>query len=181
MGLFTSSKQKKKEEMTKVANTFVADIKQKGGLQPIETSILLKKDEKGYLEESEITLKETRMMSKRSGGGVGVRLFKGVYVGGYKGESRSHPELRGIDMGKLVLTNKRLIFDGKTENRIIELNKVLSIEPYLDAIEISTEDRAKSFFFFVKNPYVWITVFQILRNASDPENLKDINLSTEFK
>lgn len=181
MGLFSLSKNKKKEEKIKLANDFIEEIKKKSGLQPITTTIMLKRDEKAFLLEENVIFRETRSVSKRSGAGLGFRLFKGVYVGGYKGEARSHPELRDIDNGSLILTNKRLVFDGSIENKVINLDKILSIQVYLDSIEISIEDKSKSSFFVVKNPYIWGAVFNIIRGVPDPENLKDVNLNIKFE
>lgn len=180
MGFFTSSKDKKKKINIEEAEKFLANIKQQNKLQSISTNISLKKDERAYFEE-DVTLSETRMVSKRTGVGVGFRVFKGVFVGTTKGESRSMPELRNIDVGKLTLTNKRLIFDGSTENRVNDLDKILSVETYIDAIEVSLENKVKSAYFFVKNPFIWSTVFKIIRGVPNPENLKGVNIDIKFQ
>ncbi len=147
----------------------------------MQTSIILKKDEKAFFLEEKVPLKEVRMVSKRSGGGMGVRLFKGVYVGGFQGESRSLPELRDIDSGVLILTNKRLVFDGMIENKSLDLDKMLSIEIYTDGLEISFEGKTKSSFFMVKNPYLWKLVLGVVKGVPDPEKIKKGGLNIKFE
>ena len=153
---FLSPKKKREEQKQKLieeTNAFLAKIKEQKGLTPITTSILLKREEDAYLQTDTI-LQETRAVRKYSGGGrgVGFRIAKGVYIGagGRSGISESHEEWRNIDEGKLILTNKRLIFDGAKGNRVIPLEKIISVNPWLDAIEVSAENRKKSMLFPVE-------------------------------
>ena len=50
---------------------------------------------------------------------------------------------------------KRLIFDGAHENRNVQLSQVLSVSAWADAIEVSTQRRAKSQVYRVANPFIW--------------------------
>ena len=88
--------------------------------------------------------------------GGAVRVTKGVYVGGKRGES--HGEMREIDVGGLLLTNKRLVFKGTMRNYAHKLDKVISVEEYKDAISIGVSNRKKAQFFLVDEPHKW-TVF----------------------
>ena len=160
MGFFTSKK-KVGEALIADARSFVEMVSRRGGFETVPTNVALKEGEKAFLVEQAI-LKETRTVTKRSSTGMGFRIMKGVYVGGSSGESRSQAELRSIDTGILVFTNIRIIFDGKIENRVLPVAKILSIDPSLDAIEISIENKQKSSFFTVKNPFIWMGVFTIL-------------------
>ena len=83
-----------------------------------------------------------------------------MYVGG--GLSESHQRVREIDQGTLTLTTARLVFDGGLENRNVALSKVLSVSPWADAIEISTERRAKSQIYRVENPLIWRAAIKAL-------------------
>jgi len=185
MGLldFLSPKRKREEQKQKLieeTNAFLAKIKEQKGLTPITTSILLKKEEDAYFQIDTI-LQETRAVRKYSGSGrgVGFRVAKGVYVGagGRSGTSESHEEWRNIDEGKLTLTNKRVIFDGVKENRVVPLEKIVSVNPWLDAIEISAENRKKSMLFPVENPYIWATAIQILVKADDPRKIDNVDIT----
>lgn len=175
--LFTS----KKDRLIQEANEFLTALKQNGGLKPVAADLMMKPNEKAYLQESRIVLKETRAVRKSSGSAAGFRIAKGVYIGKTRGTSHSEQVLQDIDRGTLVLTNQRLVFDGATENRVIKLDKVLSVQMYRDAIEVSLDGRAKSIFFTVNNPYIWSTVFRIIQGVPDPENLKDVNLKISFE
>jgi hypothetical protein len=166
------------------AENYIEDIKKNKGLPIIIPSIFLDKNEHAFLEE-DTSLQETRAIRKHSGGmsGVGFRVAKGVYVGGGKrsGTSESHQEWRTIDVGKLVITNKRMVFRGSKENRVIPLKKIISVETMLDGIEVALEARSKTIIFPVKNSYIWGTVINIIRRTDDPINLGDLNLNIQLK
>jgi len=180
---FLSPKKKREEQKRKLieeTNNFLTRIKEQKGLTPITTSILLKKGEDAYFQCDSI-LQETRAVRKykSSGGGVGFRVAKGVYIGSgsRSGTSESHEEWRSIDKGKLTLTNQRFIFDGAKENRVIPLKKIVSVNPWLDAIEVSSESRKKSMLFPVENPYIWATAIQILIKADDPQKIDSVDIT----
>lgn len=160
MGLFGIGKNKR-EELIAEARGFIQNIEQTGKLPVVETLVSLKPDEHAFLSE-EAKLKEMRSFSVRSSSGMGVRLMKGVYLGKSSGTSRGQTELRDIDKGTLVFTNTRIIFDGNSENRVIPMDKILSMRPYLDAVEISIENKQKSEYFLVRNPLLWTSVYQII-------------------
>jgi hypothetical protein len=124
------------------------------GFVPISTRLILKGDEHAILEE-EATLFESRAYRLYGGGGTRIGRFS---VGG--GVSESQQRVKQIDQGILTLTTKRLIFDGSTENRNVQLSQVMSVSPGVDAIEISTERRAKSQIYSVANPLLWATVIK---------------------
>ena len=129
------------------AEEFVARARR--GLTPIATRLILKGDEHAVLEENS-TLLESRAFRVWGGGGTRIGRF---YVGG--GASESEQRLKQIDDGTLTLTTKRLIFDGSSENRNVQLSQVLSVSPWTDAIEVSTQ-RAKSQIYRVRNPFIWM-------------------------
>jgi len=123
---------------------------------PISTRLILKGDEHAVLEEGS-TLFESRAYRLYGGGGTRIGRFS---VGG--GISESEQRVKQIDQGTLTLTTKRLIFDGTTENRNVQLSQVMSVSPGSDAIEISTERRAKSQIYSVTNPLLWATVIKTI-------------------
>jgi len=157
LGLVTSARRRKALqrhrvlEMQHELERFVEHAEQ--GLTPVSTHLILQKDAYAVLEESS-ALFETR--AYRVYGGAGTRI-KGIYIGG--GASESHQRLREIDTGTLTLTTKRLIFDGTHENRNVRLSDLLSVSiPWSDAIEVSSQKRAKSQVFRVRNPLIWTTI-----------------------
>lgn len=159
--IFRDKIKDQQEKLLNELDQFTDEIKKNNGLQKIKTSIFLKPGESAYLEEKTI-LFEPKTYSVREGRGIGFRVAKGVYIGNYKGKSTSHTEIKQIDQGLLILTNKRLVFDGSNENKNIPLEKIISINPQLDYFEISLENRNKSYIFKVKNPLIWKAVITIL-------------------
>ncbi len=87
----------------------------------------------------------------RVSGGGAVRVVRGVYLSGSKSES--HGELRTLDNGVLLLTNKRLIFNGDLRSTEYKLNKVISVEEYKDAVEIGVSNKQKVQIFVVDDPH----------------------------
>ena len=113
--------------------------------------IILKKNEEPSIIMNNISLHEPRAVRQTIGGyrGTSVRVAKGVSfrVGGMKARSESHEELRNIDQGSLVLTNKRLIFIGSKRTTNIDLRKIVAIEPYRDGISSQRENKQKTEYF----------------------------------
>lgn len=141
--------------MEQKASSFLARIAQ-GTLTPLETGLILQKDEHGIYREEESVLLETRAV--RLYGGMGTRIAR-VYVGG--GASEARQQWRHIDTGKLVLTTKRLVFDGAQENRTFKLVDVLSVTAVaLDAIEVHSQRRMKASVFMVSNPLLWAPLIE---------------------
>lgn len=171
----------RKLSMKKNADVYVAEIKEQGKLPQISVpSLLLTSGEYVFLKE-ETNLKETRAVRQSSGGFGGVRIAKGITIGGYSGSSESHQEWRLLDSGNLILTSKKLTFLGEKENRTIPINKIMAVEASISGIEISIEGRTKGVAFSVKNPYIWNIAISILRSDKNPLDLKSDELNIELK
>jgi len=124
--------------------------KESTSLQKINTSLMLKRGESAYFEIIS-TLSETRAERVNQSVFVGKRQ-KNTFFGGSSGRSKSHQVLTKIDKGRLILTNKRLAFDGAKTNRNIKLGKLMSVEIVSnifssDQLELSIEGRQKSMYF----------------------------------
>ena len=131
--------------------------------------------------EEDSSLYETRSVRKGGGSGVGIRLMKGVYVGGYSGKSESHKEWRKLDDGKIILTSKRIIFKGDLENRNIPIEKVLSVTSTLETIEITIEGKEKSSAFSVKNICIWKALIHLIKKVENPLQLGDTEIDIKFQ
>jgi hypothetical protein len=181
--LFKSSKQKNLEIKTsniKEAENYIERVKERKSLPTINSSTFLNPGEHVFLEE-ESKLMETKSVRQTKGAGGGVRLFKGVSIGQWSSKSESHKEWRTIDTGKITLTNKRIIFDGSKENRVIQISKIIGVNTLLDSIEVSQETRQNSSVFIVKNPIIWTLVLRVLKSVQDPLNLGDTDLNIKFE
>jgi hypothetical protein len=178
---------KKREEREKLiteANQYVEEIKSKKAIPIIKSSIFLKEGESAFLEEN-TDLQETRAVRTFRGGsrGVGFRVAKGISVraGGFSGTSESNQEWTALDTGNLIITNQRLIFNGSKENRSFPIEKILSVETFIESIRISINGRAKSLSFPVQNPYIWSTVINIVCSTKNPLKLDNVKLDIVLK
>lgn len=117
----------------------------------IGAPVILKKNETTTLVMGNISFLEARSVRQTIGGYAGptIRVAKGVSfrLGGVSARSVSHEELKKIDQGELVLTNKRLIFLGSKRTININLNKIIAIEPYKDGIGSQRENKQKTEYF----------------------------------
>ncbi len=114
--------------------------------------IILKKNEICYsLISNGVEYLEERAVRDTSGGFTSMRIPIGkgfsINTGRFGAESRSHDELTRIDVGNLIVTNKRVIFDGERKNVVIPLNKIMAVTAYKDGIGIDREDRKKTVIF----------------------------------
>lgn len=146
-------KQEIAKQKEKDANDFLRGLE--NGSIPINYSgqspVILKKDELISIIMENINLQEPRAVRQTNAayGGPTIRVAKGVSfrMGGTSARSESHEEIRVIDNGKLVLTNKRLIFIGTKRTVNIDLRKIMAIVPYKDGIESQRENKQKPEYF----------------------------------
>ena len=80
---------------------------------------------------------------------VSVRVAKVLISvwGGAQGQSSSHDVLTQIDSGKLILTNKRIVYTGKLKSSNIPFSKIMNLTTYSDALKVQIESRAKPQYF----------------------------------
>jgi hypothetical protein len=118
-----------------------------GQLPTKEVQINLQKGEDCYFTCDADWL-ENRTVTKRinyGGPTARIKIMKGVYyrAGSLAVQRVTQDELHTIDQGQVFITNKRLIFLGSKKNSNIQLNKILSLNPYSDAVGI-VKDTGKS-------------------------------------
>lgn len=95
--------------------------------------------------------------------GVSLRITKGVYyrVGQFKGNPVQTTQIVLIDIGLLAVTDKHLYFVGQTKSLKIRFDKIITFQPYSDAISISRDGIAKPDIF--KTEDGWFT-YNLLTN-----------------
>jgi len=179
---FQNSKKKEAERQRFIkqridaAQEYFKNINEQKIIPAIATQLLLKKDETAYLSDT-VTLLEMGKYTVSNRGGGAVRIAKGVYLGGTSGRSRSYDELRKKDNGELILTNKRLIFDGNASTREMSLEKILSVTNHFDGIEIACEGKVKSLIFSgVNNPILWKALIHYIRAIPESGELPPMDL-----
>jgi hypothetical protein len=174
------SQRKKAEELSrnkKEIENYIENIKINKKLETISTNLFLEKNENAFLED-DVSISETRAVRYSTGSGAGVRVMKGVTVGGYSGKSSSTQEWTVIDHGTLTVTNKKLVFRGIKENRQIPINKIIGLEIVSDGISVAS--NKKTMMFSVSQPVKWGVVLNIIRQVDNPLNFSEfenINIS----
>lgn len=136
----------------------------------LNTSLLLDFDETAHFQFYNSILSEVYNQTKRYSTGVDVRVVRGVYWGTYQSQSESHFIIKQVDVGELILTNKKLYFKGDLNFRIIPLEKIMSIDIVRTGersfeLGISILGNKKKEFFSVDNPFFWKECIKIYKAA----------------
>ncbi len=167
------------KQLVSDAENFLASVKRQKFFTTIISSTpldtILENGEKIILDEKSIRLFEPRAIRRNVGVGFRSRVTKRVSMGTWSSQGESHQEWRKIDTGRIVLTNRRIIFNGAIEHRIIPVDKVISMHPYTDGIEIGSKSRSKSMIFFLENSFMWGTAINILRSIKDMSDLRTLD------
>ena len=108
----------------------------------------------------------TRTTYEGRSSGVSFRVMKGVYyrVGQFKGNPIQTTQIVTVDKGILVATNKNLYFVGGAKSLRVPFNKIVTFQPYSDAIAISRDRVIKQDIF--KTGDGWFTYNLISSVAS---------------
>jgi hypothetical protein len=156
--------------LMKQAQEFTDTVAKNRALPIVPTDIMLKPDEKAVYSNSSV-LYETRAVREYQAAHAGVRVAKGVYIGGTSGRSLSTQQWAKLDTGCLTITNKRVVFVGTKEQRAFPLDKVISVDPNLTAIVISVEGRQKAMAFEVPNSAIAALIIRWAPNVTDPSKI----------
>ncbi|HYW94326.1 MAG TPA: hypothetical protein VE870_01920 [Bacteroidales bacterium] len=123
-----------------------------GKLPEITPDINIQKSEslhfKGY-----VNWLEQRKVTRRinySGPTARIKIARGIYyrAGSMAIQPVSEDVWRRIDSGMIYLTNKRLIFMGEKGNKTIRLNKILTINPFQNGVDIQKDTGRSPFLEF---------------------------------
>lgn len=137
-------------------------------LTVVGLKILLEEGERTHWYSSAVMMEERAVRQVQS---YGIR-GRGFYSGTSTGES--HGELRRIDKGSLLLTNKRIVFNGNFKHLEYPLNKLTSLEEFKDAIEVGVSNRQKLQTYLVDEPSKWATYIKIaINNMKSKGNSKN--------
>lgn len=132
---------------------------------------VLEKNEKCYLFENS-SLNEPRSIRYYQSGsrGIEIPLGKGlpkIYFGGSKGKSFSEQELKTIDKGMLILTNKKIIFKGNFKTYTTQLQKIVGVDAYKNAFRISKNNKQKPETYYVSDGEIWAnTISGAIKNLN---------------
>jgi hypothetical protein len=131
-----------------------------------EGCVLQKNEFAVHVEQSSMQ----EMKNKRISAGIGTRVKVGglpIYLGGSQSQTRKY--LSDAGTGKLVITNKRLIFSGQTSFSV-NLSNITGLENGLDTIMVSTNKRATPVYFSVQNGITWSAYIRNLSKLGLTQN-----------
>ena len=128
---------------------------EKGDLPVKEVSIDLQKNECCYFTADADWL-ENRTVTNRinyEGPAARIKIMKGIYyrAGTVDVQRITSGQVKKIDSGQVFMTNKRIIFVGNKKNSNIQLNKILSINPFSDGVEIEKDSGESPIFRLSEN------------------------------
>jgi len=169
-----------RKRLTEQFHQYIATIQKSGAFPIVATNIILKPGEAAFYSAPSV-LYETRAVRHYQSSHAGVRVMKGLWVGGTSGRSISTQEWAKIDAGWLTITNKRLVFEGQSEERSVLLSKILSVQPRLTQIELAVEGRQKAMVFEAANGMIASLIIRLCCQVSDPLNLSDDNLIARLR
>jgi hypothetical protein len=131
-------------------------------------SVRLRVDERVCCVLPGTTFCEPRSVRVYQGGSTGMsfRVAKGVRlrVGGSRGQYESHDELRAIDTGDFIITDRRVIFAGSGRTATIELEKIVATAYFADGLRVNKEGRDKPYVFII-NPALTGKIDGVVFNA----------------
>ena len=83
----------------------------------------------------------TRTQYRGGHAGFSMKVAKGLYfrTGGFRGEPVHTNEMKLVDMGNVVVTDKNLYFKSIEKSLRIPLTKIISLDPYEDGLGIHTD------------------------------------------
>ncbi len=113
-----------------------------------------------FLSESNIELHEPR--ARRYAGHSGVRVAKGVYLGG--STAKSVQEMTHLSTGNLTLFVDEIVYSSSMETRSLKLANIVDMETFTDGLRISVKNRQKpSLFTGTSNPAAFSDYIQLLK------------------
>jgi hypothetical protein len=142
---------------------------EQGAVPEVSANINLQRYERCYFTCTADWL-ETRRVTTRinySGPTFRFKITKGLYWrAGSLGLNRvSQDVMTKIDSGQLYVTSKRLLFVGSRKNAVVQLSRILDINPYKNGIEV-VKDSGKTPFLQTQGD-VEIMVATIARAVRD--------------
>ena len=139
-----SDKVMSEDEKETLFNSFVADAAA-GKLEILQqTNLVLKRGEYLVFDLPGIGLCEERSVRVRGGHqGFSVRVAKGVSYrfGGFSAQAER--EVTQIDTGRLIITNKRMVFSGQAASKDVRFSQINIVRPQLDGIVIARSGKQK--------------------------------------
>jgi hypothetical protein len=115
-------------------------------------------DEEVFAVFPNVALYEPRAVRYSRGyyGGPTIRIARGLSfrLGASAGRSESVEEEQQLDVGRLVVTTKRLAFIGSMRTNSVDLNDLIAIDLYEDGIRVHREHKQRAETYALTRPLV---------------------------
>ena len=154
---------------TKFRELWAAEHGEQVYLAPVDAPILLRPDEQCCFDEPAVW-GQMKVTNSRVGYSVFSNSFplgKGdsYRIGGLARNNKVLHEIREMAVGSLVITTKRLFFDGGSLSTSITFNRVLNVECYANGIEVSKTSEENDFFQMthLSSEYAYMIIQEINR------------------
>jgi hypothetical protein len=126
------------------------------GAPPMANPLVSKKGEQPFLVQP-ATLARQATKTQFVGGSQGFSFPIGhtgirYRVGSYRGHAVQQNYIAHLDQGSLVITNQRVAFVGGVKSVSVNLEKILHVEVYRDAIAMFREGKEAPDFFLMAQP-----------------------------
>ncbi|MGQ9533355.1 MAG: hypothetical protein ACUVTQ_11235 [Desulfotomaculales bacterium] len=95
--------------------------------------------------------------------GVSIRLAKGLYyrVGGHRGRVVSERAIVPVDEGELVVTSRRVVFNGRIRTLSVPYGKLVDVHAYRDAVVLARAGKKKPEALAVDDPELVATIIRV--------------------
>ncbi|MEP6670978.1 MAG: hypothetical protein ABJF10_17595 [Chthoniobacter sp.] len=130
---------------------YLALAQESGDLPIVATNVLLPRGEIPFYCAAS-ALFETRTVVHHRPGYI-WHATSHLYLS-FPGRSYGRDRMTKIDTGTLTVTNRRLIYDGTGNDRVIQIDEIIAVKCGRDAVEISVENRDRSMIFAAANPLI---------------------------
>ncbi|HEY3897736.1 MAG TPA: J domain-containing protein [Chthoniobacter sp.] len=147
-------------------DSFFAMIERIQALAIVPSHIELERNEHAFFCAAS-ALYETRALRDGRPRKPSFRVAKGMWISETRGRSLGRQEWAMIDSGMLTVTNHRIVFDGLREARSIPLQRVLTLTPMRDSVDIEIENRQKNMAFIARNPLILASIMRLARDGCE--------------
>lgn len=122
----------------------------KGNISPVRVDFNLQKDEVAYFS-SNVELQQ-------------MKHYKGR--GNY---AIPYDQLVKLDSGEITLTNKRILFVGRTKNISIKIERIIKFKPYKDCIEVH-KGSGNPYYFMFRESIKFFFIYEVLKRGAFNES-----------
>lgn len=122
-------------------------------------NIMLKKGEEVVFQSpSNVVLKEPKSIRVTDSVHVGTSRRhgnRGFGVGTSKSVGESKEVVKQVDVGEIIITNKRFIFSGNVRNIDVNISQITGITPYNDGFKLQRKSKQKPEYFVNIDAYAF--------------------------